>query len=93
MSSQKGSRGYELLGQVATMFAARDKNKLATTGSTNSNTDTTSSQMLTMMSKMVTGLNNIYAAQYDTALTKGDIYKVNQQVKKQQTRIKNFATE
>ncbi|WP_245108301.1 hypothetical protein [Lactiplantibacillus pentosus] len=92
MSSQKGSRGYELLGQVATMFASRDKNKLsATTGSTStSSSDTTTTALL---QKMVDGLDNLYTAQYDTALTKNDIYKINKSVSKKQTRIKNFATD
>ncbi|WP_235810635.1 hypothetical protein [Lactiplantibacillus fabifermentans] len=92
MSSQKGSRGYELLGQVATMFAARDKNKLSAATSTTA-TASSGTTALTLLQKVVDGLDNLYTAQYDTALTKNDIYKINKSVSKKQTRIKNFATD
>ncbi|MBU7529946.1 phage tail tape measure protein [Lactiplantibacillus pentosus] len=93
MSSQKGSRGYELLGQVATMFASRDKNKLSAASGTSSTSSASDSTITALLQKVVDGLDNLYTAQYDTALTKNDIYKINKSVSKKQTRIKNFATD
>ncbi|MGU9560081.1 phage tail tape measure protein [Lactiplantibacillus pentosus] len=93
MSSQKGSRGYELLGQVATMFASRDKNKLSAASGTSSTSSASDSTTTALLQKVVDGLDNLYTAQYDTALTKNDIYKINKSVSKKQTRIKNFATD